>query len=471
MHERAMSTEQEHRRTISGRYRLLSSLGMGGMGTVWRAYDEVLQREVAVKEVRAPIELAAPEIERMNARLEREAWAAARISHPNVVTVYDVAKDDGRPWIVMELIRGSSMADLLKADGALTPQRAAHVAVEVLAALRAAHAAGVLHRDVKPANVLLARDGRVVLTDFGIAMVEGTSALTMAGEMVGSPEFLAPERALGQQPGPASDLWSLGILLYAAVEGHSPFRQTTPLITLRAIVEEDLPPARRAGPLDLVIVGLLQKDPERRLTAEQAHEELRAIRDGRITDVRAHPAAGQVTAPIVGGPVAPTHIRRRRRTTVLGVGAVALLLAGGGLTYKLVGGERQDGAATRGMSGSPQTAGTVEVSVNGEYSAYRGTCPPFSEKAPTFTATFTVDRTPAEVTYRWVADNDSLTDEKWQTLSFAADDKKTQSKSLDFSSYYGESFRTLIGVEVREPHAIKSNKVLLVISCEDVEER
>lgn len=246
-----MSTGQEHRRTISGRYRLLSSLGMGGMGTVWRAYDEVLQREVAVKEVRAPIELAAPEIERMNARLEREAWAAARISHPNVVTVYDVAKDDGRPWIVMELIRGSSMADLLKADGALTPQRAAHVAVEVLAALRAAHAAGVLHRDVKPANVLLARDGRVVLTDFGIAMVEGTSALTMAGEMVGSPEFLAPERALGQQPGPASDLWSLGILLYAAVEGHSPFRQTTPLITLRAIVEEDLPPARRAGPWTL----------------------------------------------------------------------------------------------------------------------------------------------------------------------------------------------------------------------------
>ncbi|EFH28502.1 serine/threonine protein kinase [Streptomyces sviceus ATCC 29083] len=238
-----MSEEPGSERVIAGRYRLLSPLGEGGMGTVWRARDEVLHREVAVKEVRAPHGLATHEVERLYARLEREAWAAARVANRNVVTVYDVATEDGRPWIVMELVRGISLAELLDAEGPLSPQRTAHIGAEVLSALRAAHEAGVLHRDVKPANVLLSNDGRVVLTDFGIAQVEGSSALTMTGEVIGSPEFLAPERALGRTPGPESDLWSLGVLLYAAVEGNSPFRQNTPLSTLRAIVDEELPPA------------------------------------------------------------------------------------------------------------------------------------------------------------------------------------------------------------------------------------
>lgn len=251
-------------RVIAGRYRLLSPLGEGGMGTVWRARDEVLGREVAVKEVRAPAGLPTSEVDRMYARLEREAWAAARISHRNVVTVYDVATEEGRPWIVMELVRGLSLSDLLDAEGPVPPRRAAHIGAEVVSALRAAHEAGVLHRDVKPGNVLIANDGRVVLTDFGIAMVEGSSALTMTGEVVGSPEFLAPERALGRTPGPESDLWSLGVLLYAAVEGQSPFRQETPLNTLRAVVDEELPPAHRAGPLGPVIEGLLRKDPAER---------------------------------------------------------------------------------------------------------------------------------------------------------------------------------------------------------------
>ncbi len=227
---------------IAGRYRLLSPLGEGGMGVVWRARDEVLAREVAVKEVRAPAGLGTADERRLYQRLEREAWAAGRISHRNVVTVYDVATEDGRPWIVMELVRGLALSDVLEAEGPLSPQRAAHVGAEVLAALRAAHEAGVLHRDVKPGNVLVANDGRVVLTDFGIATVEGTSNLTMTGELIGSPEFLAPERALGRNPGPESDLWSLGVLLYAAVEGITPFRQNTPLSTLRAVVDEELPP-------------------------------------------------------------------------------------------------------------------------------------------------------------------------------------------------------------------------------------
>ncbi|MGW2798156.1 protein kinase domain-containing protein [Streptomyces sp. NPDC001269] len=262
-------------RLVAGRYRLLAVLGEGGMGTVWRALDEVLHREVAVKEVRPPVGLTVAQVERMYTRLEREAWAAARISAPGVVTVHDVATDDGRPWIVMEFVRGRSLADVIGSEGALAPREAARIGAEVLAALRAAHGAGVLHRDVKPANVLLADDGRVVLTDFGIATVEGDSALTLTGEVVGSPEYLAPERALGRNPGPASDLWSLGPLLYTAVQGRSPFRRTTPLATLRAVVDDELPPPHRAGPLVSVIEGLMRKDPDDRMPVEQAEQELR----------------------------------------------------------------------------------------------------------------------------------------------------------------------------------------------------
>ncbi|WP_237536327.1 serine/threonine-protein kinase, partial [Streptomyces sp. SID5785] len=279
------------------------------MGTVWRARDEVLGREVAVKEVRAPAGLPAAEVERMYARLEREAWAAARVAHRNVITLYDVALDDGRPWIVMELVRGVSLGDQLDAEGPMPPRRAAQVGAEVLAALRAAHEAGVLHRDVKPANVLLSNDGRIVLTDFGIAQLEGTQALTMTGEIIGSPEYLAPERALGRTPGPASDLWSLGVLLYAAVEGHSPFRQDTALGTLRAVVDDPLPPPHRAGPLAPVVEGLLRKDPAERTPAEWAEQELRTVGTGgalRAGPVHASPTAAVTAAPRPGpGGTAP----------------------------------------------------------------------------------------------------------------------------------------------------------------------
>ncbi|MEV1068190.1 serine/threonine-protein kinase, partial [Streptomyces sp. NPDC050263] len=297
--EDTVSEESGRTRVIAGRYHLVSLLGEGGMGTVWRAHDKVLHREVAIKEVRAPAGLAADAVERMYMRLEREAWAAARVSHRNVVTIYDVAMEEGRPWIVMELVRGQSLADLLKDEGQLTAQRAASIGGEVLAALRAADEAGVLHRDVKLANVLMAKDGRVILTDFGIAVVEGSTALTMTGEVVGSPEFLAPERALGKPGGLASDLWSLGVLLYAAVEGSSPFRQNTPLSTLRAIVDSELPPPRRAGILTPVIEGLLLKDPDQRLGAEQAARDLRLVSEGGTLDtgtVRQAPHSPTVVA-------------------------------------------------------------------------------------------------------------------------------------------------------------------------------
>ncbi|MFJ7208631.1 serine/threonine-protein kinase [Streptomyces sp. NPDC098789] len=279
-------------RVVAGRYRLLGPLGQGGMGIVWRARDEVLGREVAVKEVRAPAGLDEADVQRMYARLEREAWASARVTHRGVVTVYDVATDGGRPWIVMELVRGLSLAEVLEADGPLTPQRAAHIGEQVLSALRSAHEAGVLHRDVKPGNVLIANDGRVLLSDFGIARLEGSSAITMTGEVVGSPEYLAPEAALGTAPGPASDLWSLGVMLYAAVEGHTPFRQDTPVATLQAVVDRELPPPRHAGALTPVLEGLLRKDPALRISAPEAARMLRVVGAGGTVRAAGGPLSG-----------------------------------------------------------------------------------------------------------------------------------------------------------------------------------
>ncbi|MBT2508249.1 protein kinase [Streptomyces sp. ISL-98] len=380
-------------RVIAGRYRLLAPLGEGGMGVVWRARDDVLGREVAVKEVRAPSGLGATDGRRLYARLEREAWAAARISHRNVVTVYDVATEEGRPWIVMELVRGLTLSDVLDGEGPMPPQRAAHIGGDVLAALRAAHEAGVLHRDVKPGNVLIANDGRVVLTDFGIAMVEGSSALTMTGELIGSPEFLAPERAMGRTPGPESDLWSLGVLLYAAVEGNSPFRQDTPLSTLRAVVDEELPRPVRAGALAPVIEGLLRKDPAERLSADETSRQLRVVAAGGAPRTGETPVAPgpysspTVTAPTpVPGPMpspygSPTphpgplptpgtattattaQGRPRRAGLVLAVGLAVLLLAIGGITWALLNGNKRDPGESSGASSG--TAGGANGSSSG----------------------------------------------------------------------------------------------------------
>ncbi|MFE3329855.1 protein kinase [Streptomyces sp. NPDC059176] len=385
---------------VAGRYRLLGRLGEGGMGVVWRARDELLGREVAVKEVRAPAALGTADVRRLYARLEREGWAAARISHRNVVTVYDVATHDGRPWIVMELVRGLALSDVLEAEGPLAPQRAAHIGAEVLAALRSAHEAGVLHRDVKPGNVLMANDGRVVLTDFGIAAVEGTSDLTMTGELVGSPEYLAPERALGRRPGPESDLWSLGVLLYAAVEGRSPFRQTTPLSTLRAVVDEELPPPRRAGPLEPVIAGLLRKDPAQRLSAAEAERRLRVVGAGGTPQTADPPAYGPGAVTLTAStPVTPvatmasfgpppsdpstaddaTRRRPRRAAVVLAAGIAALLLSLGGLTYAVLdddaagsGGKPGQGTANGGSTGSSTEGSAAGGRANGDATAGSG---------------------------------------------------------------------------------------------------
>ncbi|EGX56392.1 serine/threonine protein kinase [Streptomyces zinciresistens K42] len=303
-------------RLIAGRYRLLAKLGHGGMGTVWRAEDETVDREVAVKEPRVPDHLS--DRERANAfeRMRREARAAARLDHPAVVNVHDVAVVDGRPWIVMELVRGRSLGAALQ-EGTLGTREAARIGLEVLGALEAAHAAGILHRDVKPDNVLLGRHDRVVLTDFGIAQIEGETNLTDTGGFVGSPEYVAPERVLGQRPGPASDLWSLGVVLYAATEGVSPFRRSNTPATLQSVLNAAPSPPAASGPLADAVNGLLQKDPARRPNAAQTRALLEQAADPPA------PAATQALRR-------PESVRRGvvlGPRTLLGIGAAAVAAA------------------------------------------------------------------------------------------------------------------------------------------------
>ncbi len=254
---------------VDGRFELLDRLGSGGMGTVWRALDLALQREVALKEVRpgggeAPADDAAL-AGMYRERVLREARALARIDHPHVVTIHHIidAPDMPYPWLVMELVRGESLQDRL-ARGTLTPAEAARVGRGILAALQAAHRAGICHRDIKPGNVLLRTDGSPVLTDFGIAVLEEASRVTATGGLVGSPEYIAPERLHGREGDPASDLWSLGMLLYVAVEGHNPVRRTTLAATLAAVMTAQIPAPRQAGPLTEALGALLIPDPSAR---------------------------------------------------------------------------------------------------------------------------------------------------------------------------------------------------------------
>ncbi|MDN0195196.1 serine/threonine-protein kinase [Streptomyces sp. S.PNR 29] len=276
--ERAGTPRQDKKaRLLAGRYRLGDVLGRGGMGTVWRAEDETLGRTVAVKELRFPANIDAEEKRRLITRTLREAKAIARIRNNNAVTVFDVVHEDDRPWIVMELVEGKSLAEVIREDGLLEPRRAAEVGLAVLDVLRSAHREGILHRDVKPSNVLIAEDGRVVLTDFGIAQVEGDPSITSTGMLVGAPSYIAPERARGHKPGPAADLWSLGGLLYAAVEGVPPYDKGSAIATLTAVMTEPLEEPKNAGPLKDVIYGLLTKDPEKRLDDAGARAMLNAV--------------------------------------------------------------------------------------------------------------------------------------------------------------------------------------------------
>ncbi|MFE4867963.1 serine/threonine-protein kinase [Streptomyces sp. NPDC056682] len=374
-----MSTGQSH--LLAGRYRVLAQLGRGGMGVVWRAHDEVLGREVAVKELRAYTDASAPELGDLRLRMQREARAAARVRHPGVVAVHDVAEHEGRPVIVMELIDGPSLDDVLAERGVLDPREAAAIGAKVLEALAAAHRAGVLHRDVKPGNVLLDASGRVVLTDFGIAAMDdpgdgSQTHLTRSGEIVGSLDYLAPERAQGQEPGPASDIWALGATLYAAVEGAAPFRRTSTWSTLNAIVVDPLPKARRTGPLGPVLERLMDKDPARRpdaATAARLLSDVAAAADTAATKPAAPLAAAPRTATVRDvlphrpegfGPVV-THVSepepearpaagRSRGKVLVAACVAAVLLVGAGVGYALL--DRTDTPSGQQAAGAANSA-------------------------------------------------------------------------------------------------------------------
>jgi serine/threonine protein kinase len=367
------------------------------MGAVWRAHDDRLGREVAIKTVFLPPGLTTTEREEIYARTLREARSSARLSHPGIVTVHDAFEENGRPCIVMEFLHARSLDDVLRENGRLSPVRAAEIGASMLDALRAAHAAGVLHRDVKPANVLLATENpgepgeltagaRVVLTDFGIAAIEGEEALTRTGMVMGSPSFIAPERVRGEWASPASDLWSLGATLYTATEGRPPYVSGNPIKTLMAVRNDDYDPPRHAGPLTPVLMGLLAKDVSLRMSAEQAAEALtEVVRQVKalpsphpapaVRDMPEMPASPSVESPAgqpnaskvphskpeaahVSAEPSRTEPSRTRvwKTPVFAGLAVLVVAAAGFLLLRPAGGK-----ATEKASGitAPQSAGTA----------------------------------------------------------------------------------------------------------------
>ncbi|MFJ7587287.1 serine/threonine-protein kinase [Streptomyces sp. NPDC097617] len=377
---------------LAGRYRLVEPIGRGGMGKVWRAHDELLHRTVAVKELTAGLYVAQADRDVMHARTQKEARAAARIQHPAVVTVHDVLEHDDRPWIVMEYIDGPSLAEAAKAAGRIEPREAARIGLHVLGALRAAHAVGVLHRDVKPGNVLLAKDGRVLLTDFGIAAIEGDSSITRTGEIVGSIDYLAPERVTGGSPDPSSDLWSLGATLYTAVEARSPFRRTSPISSLQAVVNDEPPALRQAGALGPIITALLRKDPAQRPSAAEAERMLMEAMEGRepkaaqayvptraVTSQELAPAQESAEEPVQSADNAQTALlpeppappatgatavtvadpARGWRVRAVVVALVAALLGGGGVfgVLKYTGDSGNDGGADKAASSAGGQSG------------------------------------------------------------------------------------------------------------------
>jgi len=347
-------------RVIAGRYRLEDPIGRGAMGVVWRARDQLLDRDVAVKEVHIAETLTEEEKANAYQRTLREAKTAARLNHPGVVTVYDVAEDGGRPWIVMQLVAAQSLDQVLADSGPLSPRRTAEMGRQLLSALSVAHAAGVMHRDVKPSNVLLGRDDRAVLTDFGIATFAGDPRLTQTGMVMGSPGFTAPERIRGEDATPASDLWSLGATLHAAVEGHGPFEgRGGAITTMSAIINEEAPPAGNAAALAPVIAALLRREPSDRPDAATAARMITDVLPQLPARTGSAPAGYEATA--LSEASAPTGATTLDRSASSGADQAP---AGGSLATPLAAG------ATPGSGQPSQTAATSPQPVLGGATAH-----------------------------------------------------------------------------------------------------
>jgi tRNA A-37 threonylcarbamoyl transferase component Bud32 len=360
---------------VGDRYRLQDQIGRGAMGTVWRARDELLDRDVAVKEVQISPALSPTDRAAAYERTLREAKTAARLNHRGVVTVYDVVEADGRPWIIMELIQSRSLDQVLAQDGPLPSARAAAIGQQLVSALATAHAAGVLHRDVKPSNVLLTPDGRAVLTDFGIATFEGDAQLTQTGMVMGTPAFTAPERIRGEAASPASDLWSLGATLFAAVQGHGPYASRGgALTTMNAVINEEVPAAPSAGPLGPVIAELMRRDPAARPDAARA--------------------AMLLSSAAAAGPGSDAGPGRRSAGASAGTAGTAGTAAANAATRQPAGfgspgawqtpappASRRPAAAGTAWEQTPAPSGAAGPAVN-MYSAPVGEAPPVTRTAP-----------------------------------------------------------------------------------------
>ena len=333
-------------RLLAGRYRLREPIGRGGMGTVWAAVDETLRRDVAVKEIVFPEGMTSEERRVATERARREARAAALVDHPGVVTVHDVVVEDDRPWIVMELLGGPSLEQVVRRDGPRPPAVAAHIGLHLLDALCAAHAAGVVHRDVKPSNVVFAQDGRVVLTDFGIADVEADPALTRTGSFVGSPGFTAPERLREQPGGPESDFWSLGATLYMAVEGRAPFERDNPVAVMGAVLTEEPVPPRQAGSLAPLLWYLLQKEPSARPGPDLIRQVLQNVAAGRPSGLP-DPVPPSQAKPGRRGPLVPV---------LTGVAVAMVFVIVVGIVAFVASGEDETRAASAPTTPAPTTS-------------------------------------------------------------------------------------------------------------------
>ncbi|MGF7236739.1 MAG: serine/threonine-protein kinase, partial [Frankia sp.] len=372
-----------------------SPLGRGGMGAVWRATDELLHREVAIKEILVPNHLPADELELIRRRSLREARAAAGLNHPALITVHDVVLENGQPSIVMEFVPARSLQELVHQHGPMPPARAAGIALAVLSGLATAHRAGILHRDVKPSNILLGDNGRVVLTDFGLARfaTETSSPLTMPGQVLGTPGYIAPETARGELPaGPQSDLWSLGATLYTMVEGHPPYPTETFHAWLAGVVADAPPPPQRAGALGPLITGLMERDPAARLDIDGAIHLLRSITaqaesrtvvasdpaglplaTGSLPEPRrreppaetagqsagqsAGRSAGQSEAPTVPAATRPDRRSRGRRRARRALGATLIVaaLAGGASLFAIYRDQQDPATLTPATHRTPST--------------------------------------------------------------------------------------------------------------------
>ena len=362
-------------RVIANRYALKTGLGPRELGTVWHAQDTLLGREVMVREIVFPSWLAGPERRATRASVLRQAGAVARLAHPGVITMFDVVTDHQGIFIVTELVQAPTLADLVRAEGPLPPLRVAEIGAEVASVLEVAHSAGIVHRDVKPANVMVRNDGGVRLAGFGVTPLQGVPQLTAAALALGSPSYMAPEQARGRPSGPATDVWALGATMFFAVEGAPPFDKGTLVRTLAAVVDEDPRPMLRAGPLTALLTALLAKDPEDRLSASKVRIWLRWLVDvahwAPSSEVPLEaPASDPARAPTVepSAETAPAQPRTRpvlppappvpRRAGRRLLGVVALLLVGGMLTAWLTGafpaeltGDRAGPATTRANAG------------------------------------------------------------------------------------------------------------------------